>query len=166
MPAQLHQFLCLQDNYGVLFHDPVTGATASIDAPEAAPVEKALAETGWRLTDILVTHHHGDHTAGISALKAKHRCRVVAPRDEASKIPDVDEIVAEGDFVKVGDLNGRVFDTPGHTRGHISYWFEKDGVAFVGDTLFSIGCGRLLEGTPEMMWRSLEKLRRLPDETR
>lgn len=166
MTAQAHQFLCLQDNYGVLLHDPATGATASIDAPEAAAVENALQETGWRLTDILVTHHHGDHTAGIAELKARHRCRIVAPKNEATRIPEVDETVGEGDTVRVGDLVGRVLDTPGHTKGHISYWFEKDGIAFVGDTLFSIGCGRLLEGTPEMMWMSLEKLRRLPDATR
>ena len=125
MPAETHLFLCLKDNYGVLLHDPATGATAAIDAPEAAPVEAALAATGWRLTDILVTHHHGDHTAGIAALKAKHHCRVVAPRGEAAKIPNVDETVVEGDTVKVGGLSGRVLETPGHTAGHISYLFER-----------------------------------------
>jgi hydroxyacylglutathione hydrolase len=165
MPAQAHQFLCLQDNYGVLLHDPATGATAAIDAPEAAAVERALQQTGWRLTDILVTHHHGDHTAGIPDLKRRYSCRVVAPRAEASRIADVDVHVAEGDEVKVGELVGRVLDTPGHTRGHVSYSFKRERLAFVGDTLFSIGCGRLLEGTPEMMWRSLEKLRRLADDT-
>ena len=148
MPAQTDLFLCLKDNYGVLLHDPETGATASIDAPEAAPVEAALARTGWRLTDILVTHHHGDHTAGIAELKARHHCRVVAPRGEAARIPHVDETVAEGDTVRVGTLEGRVIETPGHTAGHISYFFPADKLAFVGDTLFSIGCGRVIEGDP------------------
>ncbi len=166
MPAQTHLFLCLTDNYGVLLHDPGSGATAAIDAPEAGPIEAALASAGWRLTDILVTHHHGDHTAGIAELKQHHRCRVVAPRGEANRIPLVDETVAEGDSVRVGALAGRVIDTPGHTAGHISYFFPAEKLAFVGDTLFSIGCGRVIEGNPEMMWHSLIKLRDLPDDTR
>jgi hydroxyacylglutathione hydrolase len=166
MPAETYLFTCLKDNYGVLMHDPASGATASIDAPEAAPVEAALQKTGWRLTDILVTHHHNDHTAGIGELKAKYKCRVVAPRNEAQRIAHVDETVGEGDAVKVGALQGRVIDTPGHTAGHISYFFPADGLAFVGDTLFSIGCGRVIEGTPQMMWDSLLKLRALPDATK
>ena len=166
MPCEVHQFFCLQDNYGVLLHDPATGATAAIDAPEAAPIEAALRERGWRLTDILVTHHHNDHTAGIAALKAGYACRVVAPRAEAGRIPEVDETVAEGDRVTVGGLAAQVIETPGHTAGHISFWFEEDKLAFVGDTLFSIGCGRILEGTPDLMWGSLLKLRALPGDTR
>jgi len=166
MSAQTHLFPCLQDNYGVLLHDPATGATAAIDAPEAAPVEAALKATGWRLSDILVTHHHADHTGGIAELKAHHRCRVVAPHGEAARIPLVDETVRENDKVRVGGLEGRVIETPGHTAGHISYVFPADKLAFVGDTLFSIGCGRVIEGTPEMMWQSLLKLRGLPDDTR
>jgi hydroxyacylglutathione hydrolase len=165
MLAQTHLFRCLQDNYGVLVHDPSTGATASIDAPEAAPVEAALKATGWRLTDILVTHHHGDHTGGIVALKEHHRCKVTAPRAEAARIPAVDVDVKEGDEVKVGALKARVIETPGHTAGHIAYWLADEGLAFVGDTLFSIGCGRVIEGTPQMMWQSLLKLRALPDAT-
>jgi len=165
MTAQTYLFPCLKDNFGLLIHDPATGATAAIDAPEAAPVEAALKMTGWRLTDILVTHHHGDHTAGIGELKAHHKCRVVAPRIEAQRIAHVDETVGQGDTVKVGALEGRVIDTPGHTAGHISYFFPADKLAFVGDTLFSIGCGRVIEGNPEMMWRSLAKLRDLPDDT-
>ncbi|MDI3469278.1 MAG: Hydroxyacylglutathione hydrolase [Pseudolabrys sp.] len=165
MPAEISLFLCLSDNYGVLLHDPDSGATASIDAPEAAPVEAALKANGWTLTDILVTHHHADHTDGIPALKTKHKCRVVAPQEVAAKYDFVDEIVREGDKVKVGQLTGNVIDTPGHTAGHISYWFHDDALAFVGDTLFSIGCGRVIEGTPEMMWTSLCKLRDLPADT-
>ena len=165
MPAETHLFLCLKDNYGVLVHDPASGATAAIDAPEAAPIEAALKATGWKLTDILVTHHHGDHTGGIAELKQKYKCRVVAPHAEAGKIPLVDETVSEGDKVSVGKLSANVIETPGHTAGHITYWFHADKLAFVGDTLFSIGCGRVIEGTPEMMWASLMKLRDLPDDT-
>jgi hydroxyacylglutathione hydrolase len=165
MTAETRLFRCLQDNFGVLVHDPASGATAAIDAPEAAPVEAALQATGWRLTDILVTHHHADHTGGIAELKARHRCRVTAPRNEAARIPDVDATVGEGDRVNVGKLTARVIETPGHTAGHISYVFDADRLAFVGDTLFSIGCGRVIEGTPEMMWNSLLKLRALPDDT-
>jgi len=165
MAAETRLFLCLKDNYGVLLHDSESGATASIDAPEAAPIEAALKATGWKLTDILVTHHHGDHTGGITVLKDKYKCRVVAPAAEAAKIPAVDETVREGDKVAVGNLSGNVIETPGHTNGHIAYWFHADKLAFVGDTLFSIGCGRVIEGTPEMMWRSLKKLRDLPNDT-
>jgi hydroxyacylglutathione hydrolase len=165
MTAQVHLFPCLQDNYGVLLHDPQTGATAAIDAPEAAAVENALRAKGWRLTDILVTHHHADHTGGIAALKEHHRCRVTAPLREADRIPLVDATVREHDNVKVGALEGRVYETPGHTAGHITYFFAPEKLAFVGDTLFSIGCGRVIEGTPEMMWQSLLKLRSLPDDT-
>ena len=166
MAAQIHLFPCLQDNFGVLLHDSERGATAAIDAPEAAAVEAALKATGWRLSDILVTHHHADHTGGIAELKQKYSCRVVAPLGEAARIPMVDATVRENDKVKVGSLEARVFETPGHTAGHISYFFPADKVAFVGDTLFSIGCGRVIEGTPEMMWQSLLKLRGLPDDTR
>jgi hydroxyacylglutathione hydrolase len=166
MPAETRLFLCLKDNYGVLLHDPDSGATAAIDAPEAAPIEAALKETGWTLTDILVTHHHADHTDGIRALKDKYKCRIVAPAAEAGKIPAVDETVRQGDKVTVGKLSANVIETPGHTAGHITYWFHADKLAFAGDTLFSIGCGRVIEGTPDMMWASLLKLRDLPDDTK
>jgi hydroxyacylglutathione hydrolase len=166
MPAETRLFLCLKDNYGVLLRDPESGATAAIDAPEAAAVETALKATGWKLTDILVTHHHADHTDGIIELKEKYKCRVVAPAAEAEKIPAIDLTVREGDKVTVGKLSANVIETPGHTNGHISYWFHADKLAFVGDTLFSIGCGRVIEGTPGMMWRSLTKLRDLPDDTK
>jgi hydroxyacylglutathione hydrolase len=165
MTAQTQLFLCLKDNFGVLVHDPASGATAAIDAPEAAAVETALRAKGWRLTDILVTHHHHDHTGGIEELKARYRCRIVAPDAEADGIPEVDETVREGDSVRVGGLEARVIETPGHTAGHISYVLAAEKLVFVGDTLFSIGCGRVIEGTPEMMWQSLLKLRNLPDDT-
>src|SRR5258708_19548821 len=132
---------------------------------EAARVEAALTASGWRLSDILITHHHGDHTAGIGELKQRHRARVVAPRQEAAKIPDVDEPVAEGDTVTVGTLSARVIATPGHTLGQINYYFPSAKLLFARDTLSSIGCGRVIEGTPEMMWQSLLKPRDLPDDT-
>ena len=118
------------------------------------------------MTDILVTHHHADHTQGIAALKAKYRCRVTAPHDKAAPIADVDIRVAEGDTVKVGNLVARVLETPGHTLDHISYVFDSERTLFCADTLFSIGCGRVIEGTPAQMWQSLVKLRALPDDTR
>jgi hydroxyacylglutathione hydrolase len=166
MPAQVHLFPCLKDNYGVLLHDPANGATAAIDAPEAAAVEAALKATGWTLTDILVTHHHADHTDGIRPLKQQHRCRVVAPQAEAQRIPMVDETVRENDTVRVGGLEARVIETPGHTLGQINYVFPADKLLFAGDTLFSIGCGRVIEGNAELMWQSLLKLRALPDDIR
>ena len=166
MPAQVHLFPCLKDNYGVLLHDPQSGATAAIDAPEAAAVEAALKATGWKLTDILVTHHHADHTDGIPALKQKHGCRVVAPQEVTAKYSFVDETVREGDKVKIGKLVGNVIETPGHTLGHIVYWFHADNLVFAADTLFSVGCGRVIEGTMDQMWASMIKMRDLPDETK
>jgi hydroxyacylglutathione hydrolase len=166
MPARVHLFSCLSDNFGVLLHDPGSGGTAAIDAPEAAPVEAALKATGWKLTDILVTHHHHDHTQGIEELKARHRCRVVAPDGEAGRIPEVDETVREGDTVRVGGLEGRVIETPGHTVAPATLHFAADKLVFAGDTLFSIGCGRVIEGSMAAMWQSMLKLRALPDDTR
>lgn len=164
MAAEIRVFPCLTDNFGYLIHDPATKATASIDAPEAAPVIKALEQEGWTLTDILVTHHHGDHVGGIAELKKKYKCRVVAPHDKKARIADVDERVQEGDTVTVGNLKARVLDTPGHTLDHISYVFDADKALFAADTLFSIGCGRVFEGDYPMMWDSLVKLRKLPDD--
>ena len=166
MAVEIHLFRCRSDNFGVLIRDSATGATAAIDAPETSTVEAALQATGWNLTDILVTHHHADHTDGIADLKKKYKCRVVAPHAEAGKIPLVDETVREGDTVSVGRLSANVIETPGHTLGHITYWLPADKLAFAGDTLFSIGCGRVSEGTMDMMWASLRKLRDLPGDTR
>ena len=166
MPAHVHQFACLQDNFGVLVHDPATGATAAIDVPEAAPVLKALADKGWTLTDILITHRHADHVQGIPEVKQHFpKARVVAPRGEADRVPMVDVKAGEGDYIKVGKLTAKVIETPGHTIGHIVYWFEDDNLLFAGDTLFSLGCGRVMEAPMAVMWDSLEKLAELPGET-
>lgn len=166
MAAEIRLFPCLSDNFGYLIHDPATKATASIDAPEAGPIIKALQREGWTLTDILVTHHHADHVGGIAELKKKYDCRVVAPHDKGTPIQQVDERVKEGATVKVGNLAARVLETPGHTLDHISYVFDAERALFSADTLFSIGCGRVFEGTYPMMWESLLKLRALPNDMR
>jgi len=166
MAAEIRTFTCLNDNFGYLIHDPATKATASIDAPEAAPIIKALEREGWTLTDILVTHHHGDHVGGVAELKQKFNCRVVAPHDKSTKIANVDLRAGHGDVIKVGSLLVRVLETPGHTLDHISYVFDGEKAVFAADTLFSIGCGRVFEGTYPMMWDSLLKLRALPNDTR
>jgi hydroxyacylglutathione hydrolase len=162
---EIHQFPCLTDNYGVLIRDPGHDVTASIDAPDARTVAMALQDKGWRLTHIFTAHHHGDHTAGNLTLKGDTGCIIVGPRAEAAIIPGIDRPVGEGDTFKFGSHEVQVFDTPGHTAGHISYWMPSANVAFVGDTLFAIGCGRVIEGNAQMMWNSLKKLMALPKET-
>ena len=166
MAAEIRTFSCLNDNFGYLIHDVETKATASIDAPEAGPILKALEREGWQLTDILITHHHGDHVGGVAELKERYGCRVVAPHDRTAKIANVDQRVANADVVKIGNLLARVVETPGHTLDHISYVFDNDKAVFAADTLFSIGCGRVFEGNAPMMWDSLLKLRALPDDFR
>jgi hydroxyacylglutathione hydrolase len=163
---EIVQVPCLSDNYGYLVHDEEAGLTASIDTPEVGPLLAALEERGWALTHILNTHHHFDHAGGNLELKERTGCRIVGPAAEAQRIPGLDQPVGDGDRVEFGDREVRVFDVPGHTAGHIAYWFVDDGVAFVGDTLFALGCGRLFEGTAEQMWHSLSKLMALPEETR
>ncbi len=165
MSLEIHQFPCLSDNYGVLIRDPDRGVVASIDAPSANDVRKALNDTGWRLTYILTTHHHGDHTAGNLELKAETDCVIIGPRGEASKIPGLDTPVGEGDAFRLGGYQVQVFETPGHTLGHIAFHIPQSNVAFVGDTLFAMGCGRVNEGTMEQMWSSLAKIAALPPET-
>src|SRR6201746_1280411 len=164
MAVEILSSPCLTDNFGYLIHDPETKATASIDAPESAPVIQALEREGWTLTDILITHHHHDHVGGVAELKKKYNCRVVAPHDKSAKIADVDLRAGHGDVVKVGGLLARVLGTPGHTLDHISYVFDSEKALFAADTLFSIGCGRVFEGNYPMMWDSLLKLRALPDD--
>jgi hydroxyacylglutathione hydrolase len=161
----IHQFPCLSDNYGVLVHNDDAGLTASIDAPEAGAVRAALQAKGWKLTHILTTHHHADHTGGNAALKAETGCIVIGPRNEAARIPGIDRQVGQGDTFTFGGHEVQVLDTPGHTAGHITYVVPSAKVAFAGDTLFAIGCGRVIEGNAEMMWESLKKLMALPKDT-
>lgn len=154
----------LSDNYVFLAHDPDSGATAAVDPAVAGPVLEALARLDWSLSHILCTHHHGDHTGGNQELKRATGCAIVAGQGDADRIPGVDRAVKEGDTVALGEQSALVLEVPGHTRGHVAYWFSGSRVLFSGDTLFSLGCGRLFEGTAEQMWRSLERLRALPDD--
>lgn len=163
---EIHQFPCLQDNYGFLLHDPESGLTATIDTPDAAAILAEANRRSWHLTHIFNTHHHRDHAGGNLELKQQTGCMIVGPRADAARIPGIDLAYGEGDEFLFGGHRIQVFDTPGHTRGHIVYYLPDDGVAFVGDTLFAMGCGRLFEGTAEQMWSSLQKLLRWPDETR
>lgn len=165
MTVEIEQFLIGSDNFGLLVHDGSTGATASIDAGDDTPIRQALARRGWTLSDILVTHHHGDHIAGLEALKTETGARIVAAAADRHRIPLIDRAVREGDRVAVGSIQFDVIETPGHTVGHIAYYGPDAHVLFAGDTLFSLGCGRLFEGSAEDMWSSLLKLRALPDET-
>ncbi|HDR28312.1 hydroxyacylglutathione hydrolase [Rhodovulum sp.] len=165
MPLEIVTVPCLSDNYAYLAHDPATGATAVIDAPEAGPIEAALAERGWRLSDILITHHHRDHVGGVEALRAAHGARVTGAAADAHRLPPLDTAVAEGDRVAIGGETGKVLEVPGHTVGHIAFYFAGSGAVFTADSLMALGCGRLFEGTPEMMWASLCKLAALPPGT-
>ncbi len=162
---EIVQITVLDDNYVYLIHDPDSGETACVDPAMAGPVRDALAQRGWTLTQIFNTHHHGDHTGGNLELKQACGCTITGSGGDAARIPGIDHRVAEGDTVSVGSHTARVIDVPGHTGGHNAYWFEEDGALFCGDTLFSLGCGRVFEGTAEQMWSSLLKLRALPDDT-
>lgn len=163
---EIKQIPVLNDNYVYLAHCPETGATGVVDPAVSGPVFDALAQTGWTLTHILNTHHHGDHTGGNLEIKAKTGCTIVGPRADKDRIPGIDIEVGDGDTYKLGDATATVFDVPGHTRGHIAYWFEESDALFCGDTLFVMGCGRLFEGTPAQMVNSLGKFDTLPDSTR
>ncbi len=156
----------LSDNYIYLLHEADSGTTAVVDPAEPGPVVDALERHGWSLDWILNTHHHMDHIGGNAALKDRYGAKIVGPRSEVSRIAGMDRTVGQGDEVAVGGETARVFETPGHTSGHIAYWFETSKALFCGDTLFALGCGRLFEGTPAQMWDSLCKLRDLPDDTR
>ena len=165
MALDIEQFICRSDNFGILARDSATGETALIDAPEEKAILEAVERTGWTPTIILTTHHHIDHVEANLALKEKFGLRIVGPEKEAAKIPGIDETVKEGDTVRVGNQQARVIETPGHTAGHVSYYFDHAGVAFTADTLFALGCGRLFECKPPVMLNSLKKLTALPLET-
>lgn len=155
----------LADNYAWLLRETATGATAIVDPAEAAPIEAAIMAAGGRLDLILLTHHHADHVAGTDAIRARFGCQVVGAVADAHRLPRLDRAVAEGDTVALGNATARVIETPGHTRGHIAYFFAAGAVLCCGDTLFSLGCGRLLEGSAAEMFASLAKLAALPGET-
>lgn len=158
----VYQFPCLQDNYGLALREGASGKVAVIDTPDADAISAALDAQGWGLDLILNTHWHFDHTGGNETLKAKYGAKIIGPAGEGDRIPGRDRAVKEGDRVELGGATARVIETPGHTMGHICYLFEDEGAGFVGDTLFSMGCGRLFEGTAAQMWTSLSKIISLP----
>ncbi len=164
-PLELEVFPCRSDNFGVLVHDPESGLTASIDAPEEKPIIAAAARRGWTITHIFTTHHHTDHVEANLALKEKFGLEIIGPVNEAVAIPGLDRTVADGDEFHFGDHLVRVIETPGHTAGHICFHFPDDKILFAADTLFALGCGRLFERSASDMWSSLQKLAVLPDET-
>jgi hydroxyacylglutathione hydrolase len=165
MPLEIVTIPCLKDNYAFLAHDRVTGQTAVVDVPEAAPIAAALAQRGWRLTHVLLTHHHWDHVDGLAALLADHPAPVLGAAADAHRLPPLDVAVAEGDRITIGSDEGIVIDVSGHTIGHIAFHFPASSVVFTADSLMAMGCGRLFEGTPEQMFHSLAKLAALPDDT-
>ena len=165
MAAEVRLVPCLSDNYAVLLRDPASGVVAVVDVPEAEPVIAALEKEQWKPSIVLVTHKHTDHIQGIPAIKTKYGAKVIGPRAEADAIPTLDQQVAEPDTIEVGSLKAKVFDTPGHTAGHICYWLESEKLLFSADTLFAVGAGRAFERPAPVLWESLLKLRRLPDDT-
>jgi len=166
MPLTIEAIPCLSDNYSWLLRDEVSGAVAICDPGEAGPPAEVLASRGGRLDLILLTHHHGDHVGGVAELKSRFGGKVVGAVADAHRLPPLDIAVKPGATVALGESQAEVIDTPGHTRGHIAYFFPHSDVLLCGDTLFSLGCGRLLEGTAEEMFHSLHRLSALPPDTR
>jgi hydroxyacylglutathione hydrolase len=164
MPLSVRQFPCLTDNYGFIIRDEASGLTACIDTPDVPAILGALKAEGWKLDYIFNTHWHPDHAGGNAEIKAATGAVIVGP-SEVTRIAPLDRTVADGDVVQLGETQFEVIDSGGHTLGHITYFDAADHIAFVGDTLFALGCGRLFEGTPQQMWASLSRLAALPDET-
>ncbi len=162
---QVHQFPCLSDNYGFLLHDPQSGETACIDTPDAEEYLQQARALSWTITQIWNTHWHRDHAGGNEVIKAATGCKITAPLLDAEKIPAVDRTVRDGDLVSLGDHTAQVIDVGGHTMGHIAYHLSASALAFVGDALFALGCGRMFEGTAPQFWDSMLRLRGLPDNT-
>jgi hydroxyacylglutathione hydrolase len=165
MPLEIVTIPCLSDNYAFLAHDAVTGQTALIDAPEAAPVLKALDDRGWTLSHVLLTHHHWDHVDGLAGILAKQPAKVIGAAADANRLPPLDQQVTEGDSFEIGGEPVQVLDVSGHTDGHIAFYMPQSSAVFTADSLMALGCGRLFEGTPAQMWASLNKLAALPDDT-
>lgn len=165
MPLELVTIPCLKDNYAFLIHDAASGETAVIDVPEASPIRAALTARGWSLSHILLTHHHADHIQGVADLREATGARVVGNAADAHRLPPLDLALTEGGSIEIGGEPGHVIDVPGHTVGHIAFHFPASELAFTGDSLMAMGCGRLFEGTPDQMWSSLSKLAALPGDT-
>lgn len=161
---EVAQFPCLDDNYGYLIHDSATGDTAAVDTPDAATYQAELDKRGWKLSHIFCTHHHWDHTGGNLELK-RDGVKVYGGASEADRIPGIDVSLSPEDNVKFGSSEGNIIDVGGHTNGHIAFHFPSEDIVFVGDALFSLGCGKMFEGTAPQFWASLKRLRSLPDKT-
>ena len=165
MPFEILTIPCLADNYAFLAHDADSGATLCVDVPETAPILRALAQKGWTLSHVLLTHHHADHVQGLADLLAVHPATVIGAAADAHRLPPLDTAVAEGDIIQIGDQTGHIIDVSGHTIGHIAVHFPASRAVFTADSLMALGCGRVFEGTPDQMWQSLSKLMALPPET-
>ncbi|WP_312798645.1 hydroxyacylglutathione hydrolase [Tianweitania sp.] len=165
MPLSIEQFICRSDNYGVLVHDPDSEQTLIIDAPEEKPIVAAIERTGWKPTMLLITHHHADHVAGNLGLKQRYGMPIYGPAAERDNVPGIDETYDDGHTLSFGAYTIHVVSTPGHTAGHVSLFFPEAKLAFTGDTLFAMGCGRLLECQPPVMFESLKKIAEWPRDT-
>ena len=161
---KIHQFPCLSDNYGFLLHDPDSGETAAIDTPDGSEYLSQAAAKGWRITAIWNTHWHPDHAGGNKAIVEATGATVIAPQ-EVEKLSPIDRVVGHGDKVTLGAHTASVIDVSGHTNGHVAYHLPQDAIAFVGDSVFALGCGRMFEGEPEQFWSALERIKALPPET-
>ena len=161
---KIHQFPCLSDNYGFLLHDTDSGETAAIDTPDGAEYLRQAEDQGWTITQIWNTHWHPDHAGGNKAIVEATGAKVVAPQ-EVERLSPIDTLVGHGDAVKLGEHEARVIDVSGHTNGHIAYHLPEDAIAFVGDSVFALGCGRMFEGEPQQFWDSLDRIRQLPENT-
>lgn len=165
--AEIRLVPCLSDNYAVLLHDPGSGTTLLVDAPDAGAITKVLDQSGWRLTHILITHHHRDHVQGLAELKRRDGAEAIGPAGEARRIDGLDRTVQDGETFSIGPWRVAAIATPGHTAAPLSYHIASENAAFTGDSLFAMGCGRLFEGDAATMWTSLKRLREaLPDDTR
>ena len=164
MALEVRLFPCLSDNYAILVRDQLTGEAATIDTPDASAILEAAERLGWRLTRVFNTHWHPDHAGGNAAVQSATGAILYGPL-EVSRIAPLDHAVTEGQVLELGASRLTVLETPGHTNGHVCFYSPEDHIAFVGDTMFALGCGRLFEGTAQTMWSSLSKLAALPDET-
>ena len=165
MSFELLTVPCLSDNYAFLAHDDDSKLTLLVDATEADPILAKLQEKQWSLSHVLLTHHHWDHVDGLPQLLEFHSPQIIGSAADLKRLPPLHLPVTENDKIQIGGNEGTVFDTPGHTIGHISVYFEASKLLFSADTLMALGCGRLFEGTAEQMWHSLQKLSKLPDDT-
>ncbi|MEO1918705.1 MAG: hydroxyacylglutathione hydrolase [Paracoccaceae bacterium] len=165
MTLEIVTIPCLADNYAFLLRDQETGKVALVDAPESYPIQKALQDKGWKLDMVLLTHHHNDHVDGLPELVEEYHPQVIGAKADANRLPPLDLALNEGDTFTVGESEGYIIDVSGHTIGHIAFHFPYANAVFTADSLMALGCGRLFEGTPEMMWASLSKLAALPTDT-